>query len=307
MLDKSQIEELRSRIKISSAIGKKVAFRKVGHDLFAPCPFHDERTASFSVNDAKGFFHCFGCGAHGDIFEWVRRIEGVTFLAAVERVRQDVGLFEPRPRPSEDRHGAEKQAAARRIWSECQPIAGTPAEAYLRLVRRVSIPLPATLRFHAELPFSPRHALGLPAMVAAVTDGDRRVVAIQRTFLRPDGMGKADLEAPKRSLGPIGLGAVRLGAAGSTLGIAEGIETGLSAMELYKLPVWAALGSNLARIELPDQVRTVVVFADRGEAGEVAAARARETFHKQKRKVSVCFPEIGKDFNDELKALSGGK
>ncbi|CAK0742235.1 DNA primase [Azospirillaceae bacterium] len=305
MQTKSDIDDLKHRIPLSSVIGRAVKLRRMGDDLFAPCPFHLEKTASFSVNDAKGFFYCFGCHVQGDVFKWFQLTEKLSFLQAVERVRQEAGQFVARSQPAGDSRGAEKQALARQIWASCLPISGTPAETYLRAVRRVTIPLPATLRFHPELAFSRRHALGLPAMVAAVTDSARRVVAIQRTFLQPDGMGKAKIEIPKKSLGPIGLGAVRLAPAGETLGLAEGIETALSAQELYRLPVWAMLGSNLSRADLPEPVRTVVLFADRGQAGEQAAARARETFLKQRCKVSVCFPEIGKDFNDELKSRRG--
>lgn len=61
---------------------------------------------------------------------------------------------------------------------------------------------------------------------------------------------------------------------GPVIGLAEGIETGLSAMDLFRVPVWCALGSNLARIVLPAGARNVAIFADRGEAGERAAATA---------------------------------
>ena len=301
MLDKSQLDELRRCIPLSTLISRTVQLRRTGADWFGPCPFHDERTASFSVNNAKHFFHCFGCGAHGDVFEWFRLTEKMTFVQAIGRAQQEAGHYRiERTRLADDQRDEEKQAAARRIWSECLLIEGSPAETYLREVRRISIPLPSTLRFHPELPHSRRHALGLPAMVAAVTNAARQVVAIQRTFLLPDGMGKAPLDAPKRSLGPIGLGAVRLAPASETLGIAEGIETALSAMEIYRLPAWAALGSNLAGVTVPELVRHVVIFADRGPAGERAAEKARETFRQQKRRVSVCFPETGQDFNDVL-------
>jgi DNA primase len=131
------------------------------------------------------------------------------------------------------------------------------------------------------------------------------VVAVQRTFLAPDGAGKATIENPKRSLGSIARGAVCLAPAGAVVGLAEGIETGLSAMELFHVPVWCALGSNLAGVRLPRAVRQVAIFADRGAAGEAAAEKARETFRLQGRKVTVRLPAIGKDFNDELKARHG--
>ena len=143
-------------------------------------------------------------------------------------------------------------------------------------------------------------------MVAAVVDLLGAVVAVQRTFLLPDGSGKAAMDRPKRALGPVGQGAVCLGPAGAVVGLAEGIETGLSAMELFRVPVWCALGSNLARVVLPERARAVAIFADRGEAGERAAAIAAKTLHGQRRKVAVRFPAIGKDFNDELKARRNG-
>jgi hypothetical protein len=108
---------------------------------------------------------------------------------------------------------------------------------------------------------------------------------------------------PKMALGPVSRGAVCLAQAGSVLGIAEGVETGLSAMELFRLPVWCALGSNLARVVMPKVVRNVVIFADHGRVGEAAAAKARDTFREQQRKVSVRFSQSGSDFNDELREI----
>ncbi|MGD9659393.1 MAG: toprim domain-containing protein, partial [Methylocystis sp.] len=74
----------------------------------------------------------------------------------------------------------------------------------------------------------------------------------------------------------------------------------------FRVPVWCALGSNLARIVLPERVRNVAIFADRGEAGERAAAMASRVLHEQGRKVAIRFPLRGKDFNDELKARRRG-
>ena len=101
------------------------------------------------------------------------------------------------------------------------------------------------------------------------------------------------------ALGVIGRGAVRLGPVGPTLGIAEGIETGLSAMQLFEITVWCAIGSRLDGIALPEEVRRVIIFADSGEAGMEAASKALNPFNEQGRQTEICVPNLG-DFNDVL-------
>lgn len=303
------LDHLKSRIRLSEFVGRTVKLAPGKNDRFGCCPFHDEKTASFSVNDGKGFYHCFGCGAHGDILDWWQKIEGMSFPDAAERLRREAGarpMREPDFTPQgDDRHGEKRELHARSIWNATKPIGGTVAEAYLRQVRKIGCVLPECLRFHPGLRFNPGNSDELPAMVAAVTNLPGVIVAIQRTFLERDGSGKAAIENPKRSLGSIARGAVCLAPAGSVVGLAEGVETGLSAMELFRVPVWCALGSNLAGVKLPRGVRHVAIFADRGAAGEAAAEKAREAMRLQGRKVTVRFPTIGKDFNDELKARHG--
>jgi hypothetical protein len=136
-------------------------------------------------------------------------------------------------------------------------------------------------------------------MIAAVQAPGRQTTAIHRTYLRLDGQGKAGVNDPKMALGPLGEGAVRLAKAGPVLGIAEGIETGLAAMQLFEIPVWCALGSRLHRIALPDVVTKVIVLADSGDAGMEAADKAIKVFFGQGRKATLCVPEFG-DFNDVL-------
>lgn len=302
---------LKERVRLSDHVSRRVMLSKNGPDRWGLCPFHSEKSPSFSVNDAKGFYHCFGCGAHGDILDWWQRIEGLAFDQAADRLRRE--MEGPRPSPQRtdlpadhDRETLRKQAEARAIWEAARPLDGTIAEVYLREARGISLSAPACLRFHPRLPVGPRELGEAPAMVAAVTDLAGGLVAIQRTFLLGDGSGKARFERPKRALGPVGQGAVCLGPAGTVIGIAEGVETGLSAMEMFCVPVWCVLGSNLSRIALPALVRNVALFADKGEAGERAAEIAMRAFHEQGRKVVVRFAHRGKDFNDELKARRHG-
>ncbi|WP_346906741.1 CHC2 zinc finger domain-containing protein [uncultured Roseibium sp.] len=305
------LHELKARVRLSDHIRLKVKLTRQGPEWTGCCPFHQEKTPSFTVNDAKGFFHCFGCHVHGDILDWWQKAEGLNFNEARDRLRNEAGELTTNfvrhteiPSPSIDESALQKQKEARTIWRESQPLPGTIGERYLRHARQIGIDaLPNCLRFHPGLMPDPRHSERCPAMITGVTNSHGKLVAIQRTFLRLDGSGKAAFSAPKRSLGPVGQGVVRLASAETILGIAEGVETGLSAMELFSVPVWCVLGSNLARVELPNSVGRVVVFADRGRAGEDAAAKARYAFRSQGRKVVVRFPEIGEDFNDELRAI----
>ena len=305
------LPSLKARLRLSAIIGKTLKLARRGGDWWGDCPFHPEKTASFSVNDVKAFYHCFGCHAHGDVLDWWQKTESMGMADAVERLKQEAGEVTPwreeaRSHKADDAEALAKREQARAIWAASQPIGGTIGETYLRSARRIRLGLPEWLRFHPRLPIGAGEGETWPAMVAGVIGLDGQVLAIQRTFLARDGSGKAVIQSPKRSLGPLADGAVRLGPPALTLGIAEGIETGLSAMELFAVPVWCALGSNLARIGLLATVRNVVIFADRGEAGEAAADKAKIAFRLAGRKVAVRFPAIGKDFNDELRARRDG-
>ncbi len=99
-------------------------------------------------------------------------------------------------------------------------------------------------------------------------------------------------------------GAVHLGAAGPVLGIAEGVETGLSAMQLFDVPVWCSLSAvRLDRLWLPPESREIHVFGDNGAAGHEATERAATAYQAQGRRVVVRFPpEHHGDWNDALRA-----
>ncbi|MEM1340858.1 MAG: DNA primase [Pseudomonadota bacterium] len=98
------LDELRSRTSIGDVVGRKVVWdmRKSNQakgDLWAPCPFHQEKTASFHVEDRKGFYYCFGCHAKGDIFKFVQETENVGFMEAVEILSREAGMAMPAPDP----------------------------------------------------------------------------------------------------------------------------------------------------------------------------------------------------------------
>ncbi len=95
------LDELRNRITLSELIGRRVALRRKGREYAGLCPFHNEKTPSFWVNDQKNFFHCFGCGAHGDAIGFTMRIDNLSFPEAVERLAGEAGLDVPETTPQE--------------------------------------------------------------------------------------------------------------------------------------------------------------------------------------------------------------
>ena len=139
-------------------------------------------------------------------------------------------------------------------------------------------------------------------MVALVTRGaDGTPLAIHRTFLARDGGGKAPVDPQKMMLGPCRGGAVRLAEPGDVLMVGEGIETCLAAMQATGHPAWAALStSGLRALDLPDDVRDVIVLADGDDPGEAAARDCAWRWKREGRRVRIARPPQGMDFNDML-------
>ncbi|MBL1272361.1 MAG: DNA primase [Marinobacter maritimus] len=89
------VEDLLDRVDLAELIGSRITLKKAGANYKACCPFHDEKTPSFNVRPDKGFYHCFGCGAHGDAISFVREFEGLGFTDAVEELARKAGLEVP--------------------------------------------------------------------------------------------------------------------------------------------------------------------------------------------------------------------
>jgi DNA primase len=104
------LDEIRLRVLLSDSIAKRVPLTRKGREFAGLCPFHKEKTPSFTVNDEKGFFHCFGCGAHGDVIGFEMRMDGLSFPEAVERLAGVAGLALPKQTP-EDRERAKKRTS----------------------------------------------------------------------------------------------------------------------------------------------------------------------------------------------------
>ena len=93
------LDELRLRTSLSALIGRSVKLQKAGREFKACCPFHNEKTPSFTVNDEKGFYHCFGCGAHGDAIRYLTDARGLAFMDAVKELAEQAGMEVPAPDP----------------------------------------------------------------------------------------------------------------------------------------------------------------------------------------------------------------
>jgi predicted P-loop ATPase len=191
------------------------------------------------------------------------------------------------------------------ILSKASPIAGTPAERYLAS-RALPVPNYGDLLFHPDLTHWESRR-GYPGLIAVVRDCAGNQIALHRTYLADDGGAKAPVENPRKLLGSVAGGAVRLGdlAEAGLVGLAEGIETSLSVMTACRaLPVWATLSTRgLRQVVLPAEARKVVIVADHDAsgAGQHAALAAATRLHAEGRRIWIATPpKQGDDFNDLL-------
>lgn len=259
------------------------------------CPAHDDRTPSLSVRvgNTRLLLKCFaGCDTH-DVFRAIRRLDPNVLDAKGDGTAKQFKL---------ERWLQER---ASDLWSNGRPINWTIAETYLRN-RSIDITLDC-LRFCERTPLGKgAMARFRPAMLAAVTD-DSGLLAVQRTFLDARGRRARDLRHPRRLLAHPCAGAVRLAPATDTLGIAEGVETAISAMILLGIPVWAALGNErFPHIAIPKSVTRLALLPDNDHAGRIAVPLAIEAHAALGRRLDTIWPWHGlNDWNDVLR--EGGK
>ena len=257
------------------------------------CPAHADRTPSLSVRagDKSLLFHCFsGC----DSLDVVRALRsgGQVDRAGI------AATHEGRPHKIHTDSGM-----AKRLWDASVPIRGTLAEAYLR--RRA-------IQMHSEqLRYHPRAQLGskaearyFPALLAAIRD-ERGIVAVHRTFLDEKTGWKADIRDPKRLLGRPGTGAVRLQPAGETLGLAEGVETAMSASEQLGFPVWAVVGNErFGMVSIPPIVRRLVILPDPDNGGRRAWQLAAQRSRVAKSIELILPPQAASDGKEDWNAIA---
>lgn len=267
-----------------------------GARALIPGPNHSHKDRSVSLaetEEGRILIHCFSPAD-----DW----------RVVRRALADLGLLDDEPRS--DARGArwsapkiaaqpaseERLARAQRIWDESRPLHRTVATAYLR---RRAIPeavwgTPA-LRFHPNMT-SLDDRTRRPALVAAITDPAGALQGVQVTLLSAHGTAKAAVATPRRVIGKLKGGIVRLQEAHDELAIGEGVETMLSASHDLETPAWAALtADNLSRFTIAAPVKQLIVVADNDAAG----MRAAEMLHKQlPADVHADFASAPEGFND---------
>jgi DNA primase len=113
------LDELRARTTLSALIGRTVRITKAGREYKACCPFHDEKSPSFTINDEKGFYHCFGCSAHGDAIKWMTDQRGLSFMDAIKELAAQAGMDVPAPDPKAAKR-AENQAGLHDVMAAAQ-------------------------------------------------------------------------------------------------------------------------------------------------------------------------------------------
>jgi Toprim domain len=249
---------------------------------------------------------------HGDLLDVIRESCGlVDFRDVAEEARRFLSLPRAEP-PYEPRPPAPTGSpeAARRLWAMSQPIHRTLVETYLRHRGITAIRDAGALRFHPRCYYrlndsSPIKAW--PAMIAAVTDLDGTITGAHRTWLAPDGLGKAPIDTPRRALGHLLGHAVRFGAAYDVLAAGEGLETMLSLRcALPAMPMAAALSANhLAALLLPSTLRRLYIARDADAAGDMALVALTERAEAAGIEALALSPRCG-DFNQDLCALSPG-
>ncbi len=307
------VEDAKQRFNLSDIVARtRKLHRGSKGEKRALCPFHNERSPSFQINDAKGTFYCFGCSATGDLIQYVMHVEKCDFKGALRWL----GAAElPVVDPAERAKAAEEDEALRKaaiadaqlIWDRSIDPAGTLAERYLREVRGITMALPPTVRF-GVVPTgrdeNGRWKRPYPAVIFGARDRGGRIVGVQRVFLADDGLGKRWGKKSKLSLGrPRGSVVLLSDGAPDEWVVTEGPEDGLSlAQEMPGRIVGVALGTAMmVAVDYPSSVRSVVIAGQNDAPGHEAVRKAMAGLIERGLAVKTMFPDPRfKDFNDQL-------
>jgi putative DNA primase/helicase len=271
-----------------------------------PCPICAGKDRfRFDDKGGDGTWFCNHCGA-GKGVELVKLVKGLGFVEAAKLIEGVIGAADVDVRPDEP--DDEQTAKSIRTLGHRSKLVeiGDPVQLYLS-GRLGTVAIPSCIRTVAscvykdkgvEVPLSYH-----PAMIASVRGPDGRASALHRTYLTADGQ-KAQVPSVRKVLGRIPDGAaVRLAEPAETMGIAEGIETALSATILFDVPTWAALNEGRLRVwQPPEGVRKVIIFADNDMncKGQRAAWDLAERLRKTMEAYVEMPAVIGTDWNDEM-------
>lgn len=250
-------------------------------------------------------------GEHGDLLDVIRESRGLLdFKDILDEARAFLSLPRPEPEPQLRRPAPAPTGspeAARRLFSMSRPIPGTLVETYLRSRGITTLHGTGSLRFHPRCYYrSDEHSPteSWPAMIASVTDLSGGITGAHRTWLAPDGSGKAPIDTPRRAMGHLLGHAVRFGVAHEVMAAGEGIETILSLrMATPHLPMLAALSAaHLGAVLFPATLRRLYIARDDDPAGDSARDSLIDRANAVGIKAIVLSPRLG-DFNEDLRLL----
>jgi len=288
---------------ILQSLGIDPAFLNNKH---GPCPICSGKDRyRFDDKAGRGTWICSHCGS-GDGFKLLQGVLGWSFCEAAKQVDRIVGTVQAGPIAPE-RTDASKIRALTQVWEGSRPVTrGDPVWQYLN--RRLGLEIvPADLRLHPGLRYTDENGRDLgrfPAMLGRIRYPDGAGASIHRTYLTNEGQ-KAPVPHTKKIMAgkPLNTGAVRLGPAERTLGIAEGIETALAASQRFGVPVWAATNAVLLEAWVPPEgVERVLIAGDNDASftGQAAAFRLARRLVQKGHSVEIHLPDqVGKDWADE--------
>jgi phage/plasmid primase-like uncharacterized protein len=280
-----------------------------GRRALIPGPGHSKHDRSVSLllgDDGRIIVHCF---SPRDDWRAVR--DALADAGLLDDGFNDVSSSPVRWAQSESERRCtvvqpakeDRVARARRFWCESVALDGSVAERYLRH-RGIPDRLASAnaLRCHPRMT-SLDDRKRRPALISAILDATGDVQGVEVTLLTETGAAKALVRTPRRVIGRLMGGAVRLYEAADAMIVAEGVETALSAAEAHNLPAWAALsGANLARFAPPSVVRRLLVASDADDAGRAAAAMLFDRLGAALTVEIVVPPEGFNDWNDWARA-----
>jgi len=245
--------------------------------------------------NGDGMYLCNQCGA-GTGFSLVRKVFGLTFPETLEKVNNVLGGCS-KMETEKKIDIAKVKEMLNKIWKESVPLTGSdPVSLYLHS-RKLTL-TPENIRYCPEL-YETDTKKHYPAMVAMVMNSKGIPVALHRTYLSRDVIGKADIESPKKltpGTEPLSGCAIRLfPAKGDTLAVAEGIETSIACMQIFDIPTWACVSNTILEgFIVPEGIRKIIICSDNDAnmVGQLSAYKLANRLYKADFLVDVRVPEV---------------
>jgi putative DNA primase/helicase len=276
-----------------------------------PCPFHggNDGLRAFNDFDETGGMVCNTCLSFPngiDVLMWINKWSFVQTMHAIKKALDHIAELEEgcslgKDAVVEPQEQFDKLSIINDVVNQLHPLdskIASPARRYLKKRGLCISCYPDNLYFHPSLPYTGKHYVEYPAIVALITNEENELVGIHRTFLTVLG-DKAPGPSPKRMLSAYNRAttgaAIKLYRASTEIALAEGIETSLAVYQATKLPVWATISANgMTKVQIPQKVKMVQIWCDkdRNEVGQKAASKLASRLISEGKKVKVLVPPL---------------